>query len=152
MKPDTEWARKSSNSFWEKDTWLGHKTNEQGIEPIKEKIRAIIKLKPPTSREKLKPFLGATQIFAKFRSKISEKDWPNKTTADEENVKELGRKRKGRVLWNEENENRNTISSTLCQRPSKIVTTDASRIALRVTSWQKKRLKAFASWSWNDAE
>ena len=66
------------------------------MKPNKEKRKAVIQLKPPTSCQKLKSFLGAIQYFEKFIPKLPEKNQPKETITLEEIRLELGQKRRRR--------------------------------------------------------
>ena len=60
-----------SKTFLQETIWLGHEITEHGKKPKKDKIKAILKFKSPTSCKELKPFLGAVQCIAKFIPRLS---------------------------------------------------------------------------------
>ena len=53
--------------------WLGHKIDENGIKPNKEKIKAILEMKHLENPKQLKSFFGAIQYLGKFLPKLSER-------------------------------------------------------------------------------
>ena len=66
-------SERKSEFFLNKTKWLGHENDEMGIKPNKEKVKAILELKPPENQKQLKLFLGAIQYLAKFLPRLSER-------------------------------------------------------------------------------
>ena len=77
------------------------------MKPNKEKIEAFQQIKPSTSSKELKSFLGAIQNMAKFLIRLSEKTDRIGVVKEEKRL-QMDQKRKIT-----ENDNRNTMSSTL---------------------------------------
>jgi len=51
--------------------YLGHKISDKGIQPMGEKIRAIVRAPAPNNVSQLKAFLGMLNYYAKFLPNIS---------------------------------------------------------------------------------
>ena len=66
-------SEQKSEFFLNSTKWLGHEIDETGINPNKEKVKAILELKHPENQKQLKSFLGAIQYLAKFLPRLSEK-------------------------------------------------------------------------------
>ena len=107
-------SEKKSEFCFKEIIWLGHKIIEHGLKPNKEKIKAILQLKPPTSCQELNLFLGALQCIAQFLPKLSENNRPIEPTTPEEIGKELERKRRIGLYRDKKKDNRNTVFSTFC--------------------------------------
>ena len=150
-------SEKKSEFFQNKMKWLGHETDEEGIKPNKEKVKAILDLKHSENPKQLKSFLGAIQYLAKFLLRLSEK------------TDKLRKLLKKNTEWKWETEQQNDfemIKKMLTEEPAlahyakdkdNIVSTDASKTGLGITLWQKQadgELKpiAFGSRFLNDSE
>ena len=67
-------ASKEKSKFLKTDAeWLGYKITKDGINPLRDKIEAIRKLKSPRNINNIWSFLGSVQNLAKHIPKISEK-------------------------------------------------------------------------------
>ena len=64
---------RKSEFFQNKTRWLGHKIDEDGIIPNKEKVKTILDLKHPENPKQLKSFLGAKQNLAKIVPRLSKR-------------------------------------------------------------------------------
>ena len=53
--------------------YLGHVVSDEGIKPVKDRIRAIQDMVPPTTVSELKSFLGMCNWFQKFVPRLAEK-------------------------------------------------------------------------------
>ena len=150
-------SERKSKFFLNSTKWLGDETDETGIKSNKEKVKAILECKHPENQKQLKSFLGAIQYLAKFLPRLSE-------TTDR-----LRKLLKKDSVWNwgkQQEEDFNNIKEMLTEEPclahyakdrENIVTTDASKIGLGITLWQKQsdgELKpiAFGSRYLNDSE
>ena len=51
--------------------WVGHKTDQNGIRPLQDKLKAIQELKEPKNEKELKSFLGAIQYLSKYIENLS---------------------------------------------------------------------------------
>ena len=101
-------------------------------------MKAILDLKHPENQKQMKSFLGAIQYLAKFLPILSEK------------TERLRRLLKKKSVWNwgkQQDEHFNNIKEMLTEEPclahyakdrENIVTTDASKIGLGKTLWQKQ--------------
>ena len=150
-------SKRMSEFFINQTKWLGHEIDENGIKPNEEKVKAILRLKPPENTKELKSFLGAIQYMAKFLPKFSERT---------EKLRKLLKKNEP---WNWEEEQQKDfekIKQMLTEGPclahyakdkENIVTTDASTTGLGITLWQKQhdgntKPIAFGSRYLNDTE
>ena len=105
-------SKKKSEFFMNRIKWLGHEIDENGIKPNEEKVKAILKLKPPENTKKLKSFLGAIQYMAKFLGT----NRPVAETIEKERTMEMGRRTTERLRKNKTNVNRRPMFSTLRKR------------------------------------
>ena len=111
------------------------------MKPNKEKIKAILQLKLPTSSKELKLFLEAIQCVAKLLPKLSEK-------ADR--IRQLLRKKSEWNRTERKEEDFNQINKMIAEIPclahfardrNNIVTIDASRTGPETTLWSKENDK-----------
>ena len=118
--------------------WLGHEIDENGIKPNEEKVKAILRLKPPENTKELKSFLGAIQFMAKFLPKLSERT---------DKLRKLLKKKEPWNWGEEQQKDFGKINQMLTEGPcladyakdkENIVTTDASPTGLGITLWQKQ--------------
>ena len=66
-------SKRKMEVFMKQTKWLGHKIIENGLKPNEEKMKAILKLKPPNKTKELKSFLGPVQCLAEVLPKPSKK-------------------------------------------------------------------------------
>ena len=130
--------KKLRDKIMKETKWLGHEINENGIKPNDEKVEAILKLKPPENTKDLKSFLGAIQYMAKFLPKLSEQT---------DRLRKLLKKNEPWIWGPEQETDFNRIKQMLTEGPclahyakdkDNMVTTDASKIGLGITLWQKQ--------------
>ena len=141
-------SKKKSEFFMNKTKWLGYEINGNGIKPNEEKVEAILSLKS---------FLGAIKYMAKFQPKFSEQT---------DRLRKLLKKNE-HWMWGPEQETAfNQIKQMLTEVPclghyakdkDNLVTTDASKTELGITSCQKQddgniKLIAYGSRYLNDTE
>ena len=89
-------SERKSKFFLNKTKCFGHKIDETGIKPNKEKVKAILDLKHPENPKQLKSFLGAIQYLAKFLLRLSGKKQKTPKTPQKGLSMELGeRTRRG---------------------------------------------------------
>ena len=55
-------------------SYVGHMVKEHGLEPSRDKVRALTEMSAPTSKEEVRRFLGMIQYLAKFIPDLSAKD------------------------------------------------------------------------------
>ena len=59
-------------AFMKKEVvYLGYKVNENGLQPLEEKVDAIVNIAPPANVSELRAFLGMVQYYARFLSNLS---------------------------------------------------------------------------------
>ena len=51
--------------------YLGHKISEKGLEPLKDKVKAIVDAPPPQDVAQLRSFLGLINYYGKFLPNLS---------------------------------------------------------------------------------
>ena len=51
--------------------WIGHRIDQAGIRPLKDKLQAIKELKQLNNENELKSFLGAIQYLSKYIDNLS---------------------------------------------------------------------------------
>ena len=131
-------SEKKSEFFQNKIKRLGHKIDEDGIKPNKEKVKAMLDLKHPENPKQLKSFLGAIQYLAIFLPRLSER------------TDKLRKLLKKKTEWKRETEQQNDfemIKKMPTEEPAlahyakdkdNIVTTNASKTGLGITLWQKQ--------------
>ena len=57
--------------FKQEAEWIGHRTDQNGIKPLQDKLEAITKIEIPKNEKELKSFLGAIQYLAKYIENLS---------------------------------------------------------------------------------
>ena len=131
-------SKRKSEFFLNRTKGLGHEIDENGINPSEEKVEAILKSKAPENTEDLKSFLGAIQYMAKFLPKLSERTG---------RLRKLLKKNEPWKWGPEQETDFNRIKQMLTEGPclahcakdkDNMVTTDASKTGLGITSWQKQ--------------
>jgi transposase InsO family protein len=55
----------------EEVTFLGHKISKFGIEPMEEKVQALVQAKPPENVQQLKAYLGLLNYYGRFLKNLS---------------------------------------------------------------------------------
>ena len=118
---------------------VGHKTDQQEIPPLQDKLEAITKIKIPKNEKKLKSFLGATQYLSKYIENLS---------ANTDILRKVLNKQK-EWIWTYEHTNAcNKLKEGITKIPclanynaqsKNISTTDASTKGLWATLWQKQK-------------
>ena len=137
--------------------WVGHKTDQNGIRPLQDKLKAIQELKEPKNEKELKSFLGAIQYLSKYIENLS---------AQTDLLRQL-LKKNNEWSWTPEHSEaftqlKNKITEIPClahysSNLPNTITTDASTKGLGATLWQEQHngeLKpiAFASRFLSDTE
>ena len=62
----------NNSEFFKSETeWVGHKSDQNGIRPLQDKLKAIQELKEPKNEKELKSFLGAIQYLSKYNENLS---------------------------------------------------------------------------------
>ena len=57
--------------FRKKAEWIGHKIDQNGIQPLQDKLEAITKIEIPKNEKELTSFLGAIQYLPKYVENLS---------------------------------------------------------------------------------
>ena len=60
----------------EKVPYIGHTLTSKGLKPDEEKVKAILQMPEPATKEDLQRFMGLIQYLSKFVPKLSEKAAP----------------------------------------------------------------------------
>ena len=148
----------SKSEFFKTETeWIGHKSDQNGIRLLQDKLMGIKILKQPNNEKELKSILGAIQYLSKYIDNLS---------AQTDSLRQL-LKKDTEWLWTEEHtrafENlKQKITEIPCLAHynsdyQNVITTDASTKVLGATLWQKQpdgKLKpiGFASRFLSDTE
>ena len=64
-------SENNSELFKTKIEWIGHKSDQNGIRPLQDKLLAIKELKKPENEKELKSFPGAIQYLSKSIENLS---------------------------------------------------------------------------------
>ena len=64
-------SESKSELFKTEIEWIGHKIDQSGIRPLKDKLSAIKNLKEPNNEKELRSFLGAIQYMSKYIDNLS---------------------------------------------------------------------------------
>ena len=64
-------SENKSDFFKTETEWIGHKIDQAGIRPLRDKLLAIKELKQPKNEKELKSFLGAIQYLSKYIDNLS---------------------------------------------------------------------------------
>ena len=137
--------------------WIGHKIDQNGIRPLRDKLLAIKKLKEPKNEKELKSFLGAIQYLSKYSEKLP---------AQTDILRQLLKKDSDWNWTTEHTKAFENLKQKITEIPSlahyisdyrNIITTDASTKSLGATLWQEQpnvKLKpiGFASRFLSDTE
>ena len=150
-------SENKSKFFKSQVEWIGHKTDQNGIRPLQDKLMAIQNLKQPNNEKELKSFLGAIQYLSKYIDNLS---------AQTDSLRQLLKKDKD-WLWTEEHTQAfENLKQKFTEIPClahynsdypNMITTDASAKGLGATLWQEQtdgKLKpiGFASRFLSDTE
>ena len=90
-------SEKKSEFFLKKTKLLGHEIDETGIDPSREKVKAILELEHPENQKQLKSFLGAIQYLAKFLPRQSGKNRKTPKIIEKRFGMELGKTTRRRL-------------------------------------------------------
>ena len=131
---------KKGEFFKKEAEWIGHKIDQNEIQPLQDKFEAITKIEiPKKKRKRTKILLGAIQNLSKYIENLS---------AQTDILRKL-LKKQNKWEWTEEHTNAiNNLKKLITQLPylahynpksENILTTDASTKGLGATLWHKQK-------------
>ena len=133
-------------------SYIGHTLTSKGLKPDGEKVKAILQMPEPKTKQELQRFMGMIQYLSKFITRLSEKSAPLRALL----------KKNAAWYWNHEHQAAVQVLKEECNKQPTLryfdvskpvrISADSSKSGLGAVCLQEEQPVAYATWALTEAQ